>query len=420
MRALVTHAYSSDNKGDATLLSVLLSDLRRAFKNTRITVLTTERIKDGEHFEQAKLQHSFMYHAFNRFRLKPAKLLYSLFIVTSTLTWAYALKYFNISLPLPPSIKKVSEHYKNADLITGVGGGYLRSKPSFVSSVELILLLHPLKIASILSRPTVLYTQSLGPFSNKFQKYLAAKMLKQVELIIVREDISVELLRQMGVSRNVVRSADSAFAFQGNNPVNWRSKLNLPENQQVVGITVRSWLNSSKQTEYEKSIAALADYLAKKGYGVVFIPQVTCKHENDDDREVATRVNGYMQHKNEAVFITEKIDHHEIQSLYGELDYLVGTRFHSVIFALKSYVPALAIEYEHKTSGIMRDLGLEKWVIDINDILPSKLIEGMDLLVNSRGRYTKRLKKVIPPYVKQAQSTYRYLQEVIRNRTGAR
>ena len=45
------------------------------------------------------------------------------------------------------------------------------------------------------------------------------------------------------------------------------------------------------------------------------------------------------------------------------LDYLVGTRFHSVIFALAARVPCIAIGYEHKTRGIMRDLSLDGWVL---------------------------------------------------------
>ena len=412
MKVLVTHAYSNDNKGDATLLSVLLSDIRRAFKKPQIAILTTEQIKDGGSFEQAKLGHSFMYHAFNRFHSKPAKLLYSMFVVASTLAWAYVFKYLNFSIPLPSSLKKVSEQYRRADLITGVGGGYLRGKPSFASTIELILLLHPLKIAQILSRPTVLYTQSIGPFSNKLQQLLVRETLKKVELIIVREDISLKLLRQMDISKNVIRSADCAFAFQGNNPVDWQALLGLPKNQQLVGITVRSWLDKSRQAKYEKSVAALADNLAQKGYRVVFIPQVTCEHENDDDRSVTARVNEYMRYKNEAVVLTEKIDHYEIQSLYGGLDYLVGTRFHSVIFALKSFVPALAIEYEHKTSGIMRDLGLEEWVINIEDVSPAKLIKNTDLLLKSGTQYRDQLKRNIPPYVKKAKLTYKYLQQV--------
>jgi colanic acid/amylovoran biosynthesis protein len=77
----------------------------------------------------------------------------------------------------------------------------------------------------------------------------------------------------------------------------------------------------------------------------------------------------------------------------------VGTRFHSVIFGLTSFVPALAIQYEHKTLGIMRQLGLEKWVIPIEQVTGQYLISLFDELIKSRDDYIKKLDHILPAYI---------------------
>ena len=76
-------------------------------------------------------------------------------------------------------------------------------------------------------------------------------------------------------------------------------------------------------------------------------------------------------------------DHRQIKAAYNQLDFLIGTRFHSVIFSLTSGVPCIAIEYEHKSRGIMRELGLEHWVLAIGDVTEARLGRLFDKLVAS-------------------------------------
>jgi colanic acid/amylovoran biosynthesis protein len=104
---------------------------------------------------------------------------------------------------------------------------------------------------------------------------------------------------------------------------------------------------------------------------VVLIPQVTTDYLGDDDRIVERRIAGYCG--SSPLRIDERVDFRDLKGLYSACDLMLGTRFHSVIFALTSMVPCLAIEYEHKTRGIMRDLGLEEWVLPIDEVSHARL-----------------------------------------------
>ena len=91
-------------------------------------------------------------------------------------------------------------------------------------------------------------------------------------------------------------------------------------------------------------------------------------------------------------------------SFIADLDYLVGTRFHSVIFALTARVPCIAIGYEHKTRGIMRDLSLDGWVLPARDLSAAGLYGLFGKLEKYRSDYRAHLDHVIPRYVERGRA----------------
>ncbi len=51
----------------------------------------------------------------------------------------------------------------------------------------------------------------------------------------------------------------------------------------------------------------------------------------------------------------------------------VGSRLHSAIISMNFATPAIAINYEHKSAGIMQQLGLPEMAIDIRHLLDGSL-----------------------------------------------
>lgn len=210
------------------------------------------------------------------------------------------------------------------------------------------------------------------------------------------------LLKQIGVTIPLHRSVDSGFAFNLRTNYDLRKKIGAKQGQLIFGTTARQWLSSEKQAKYESSLTKTIDYIiAKYDAKVILIPQVTAEFHNDDDRVVHSRIASMVKQPGNAIALNDKLSHSEIKAAYDSLDYLIGTRFHSVIFALTSRVPALAIEYEHKTGGIMNDLGLDKWVIKMEKVSSTGLIQKVDQLVNGRRTYVEQLQKLLPRYIER-------------------
>jgi len=402
VKIIVSHVYSSDNKGDAALASVLLRDIERQYPGAEVTLLTFEKFSQPT-YEGARQLNSFMYHALTRYSNKAVKLLYAAYVSAATLLWAVGRRTLGIDMPLPRHLRQIAREYASADMVITVGGGYIRSGRSVVQSINLFLQLHPLVFGRILKKPTVIYTQSIGPFYRGIERWAVAAVLKRMDLVILREDFSRQLLEKLGVTGNVVRSVDSGFLLETDKTYGLRKQLGVGKKDILVGVTVRKWLSGAGQQQYETAIAHTIDYMIETYKAtVVFIPQVTATFHHDDDREASRDVHRHLRHKEQAHIITDDIDHYDIKAMYNELDLIIGTRFHSVIFSLTSRVPALAIEYEHKTSGIMHDLGLDEWVMKIEDVTPERMQAKIDELFASHHTYTAHLESELPAYIEKA------------------
>ena len=167
---------------------------------------------------------------------------------------------------------------------------------------------------------------------------------------------------------------------------------------------------------YEHAMAEFIEYITTvKKMTAILIPQVTATDLKDDDREPEKRVYNQLSKtaQKNTLLIEDEIHHSEIKHIYSLLDYLIGTRFHSVIFALTSFIPAIAIEYEYKTRGILKDLDLSSWHLSIEEVQTDKVIALFDKLISERNSYRKHLEKVIPAYIRKARNDKAHINRVI-------
>lgn len=86
-------------------------------------------------------------------------------------------------------------------------------------------------------------------------------------------------------------------------------------------------------------------------------------------------------------------------SIYADIDVLVGTAFHSIVFAVQAAVPVVAISYHPKVRRLMNEIGLSDYVLRYDEHarlaeLYSKVLEDrkfirqkmLDYTMHARGR----------------------------------
>ena len=413
MKVVVINAYVRENAGDAALLSVCLRHVHEAFPGARVDIAGMEDAAVHAEFEGvANLGSIRRYVADGGVSLQ-VRLLRKLAVA---LVGTAALLLPRQVLPallrlLPGEARREAAAVVRADLVVSMGGGYLLARPGLDGYQNVFFVLLPALLAQKAGRPVVFAPQSFGPFPGRAQRLLVGRALRRAPLVLAREDVSVGLLLECGVPAGHIRRAvDSGFAFAPEVSSDWRARLGVDRVQPLVGVTARRWLAPQAQERYERALAQTIDAVQATGARVVLIPQVSTDYLGDDDRIVERRIEGYCT--SAPLRIDECVDYRDLKGVYGECSLLIGTRFHSVIFSLTSGVPCVAIEYEHKTRGIMADLGLGDWVVPIAEVTHERLWRLTEPLLSDPQPYLELMRQRLPGYVQDAEHFPQLLKEV--------
>jgi colanic acid/amylovoran biosynthesis protein len=410
MKVLIINAYNRHNAGDASLLAAGLRHVRQAFPGADVRYAGLENPAGFPDFGGARNVGSIRRWVGVE-DLGPAlRIARKAFAVLLSVLPGPVLRLLaRTGARVPALAEPLGEvaAIAEADLVVGLGGGYLNGARGLAGTLNVFFLCLPMSLASRLRTPLALAPQSYGPFNGIVQSTIARHCLNRARVVVAREDVSLQLLTGLGVRRQLLRrGVDSAFDAAPD--------LGAPRSAAEpvrVGITARAWLRTGRQERYERELADFVDWLQhEQGAHVTLLPQVTSPYGGDDDRIVARRVAGYCRTR--PVVVDEQLDHLELRSRYAEADVIVGTRFHSVIFGLTSRVPSIAIAYEHKTTGIMRDLDLDRWVVPIESVTSDELQRLFSELAVEREAYLNHLDKVMPDYQARAADFVTALREV--------
>jgi len=400
MRAsiLITNAYSARNRGDAAIIFGMVESLRRTgvFGEAEIRVSSADHPADAAHYPVPVVPsfHSLK----NRFSGNPGvNSLFSLLVLLPlSLLWAAAWRLGRFDLPLPESLRELMRAYAGADLVVAAGGGYLYTTSAIHGNVVLLITVFSFFFGAFLGKPVYLYAQSIGPFAGSHQAWFVRWALSRVRLVEVREEVSGRLLDGWRMPTPVRRVADAAFLLTAR-PPGEGTWIPGASGRPTVGMTVRKWFrNRMQQATYEQTMAGFVDWLVgERGAEVIFLPQVTFAEGGDDDQETARRVVAAVARRDLVRLIEDELDAEQIKWLCGRMELFVGTRMHSNIFALSLGVPTLAIAYQPKTRGIMASLGLEDFVVPIENLSLETLRDRFETLSRQKAKIREHLERVI-------------------------
>jgi len=271
-----------------------------------------------------------------------------------------------------------------------VGGNYMYSHFDFYTHAI------PIVYAKFLrKKKTVMLGHSIGPFEGTLDRVVSRVILSRINLIAFREELSyLYVKKNLKInSSNTLLSCDMTFFLQSLNPT-----FEISEKQPRVGITARKWLFNQPDLykRYLDSITQAAFNLIKEGFEVYLIP-FSYTDGAEDDLGPCKAIHAKLSNKYpEKVYLIDVKEESPtslvtIMRKLG-LNILIGTRMHSVLLASLSGIPSVIISYQHfKAHGISKQLGLDNYVINIENIDPNKLIHYINKLIKNRERIRKRI-----------------------------
>jgi colanic acid/amylovoran biosynthesis protein len=407
MRILIVNLHSSHNAGDDVLTRVTVQQLAQAFPGARLTLAMND---PGSYQGAEQTIGSFMTWLKDergRWRLRsPVLLLLSFLTVLG-----YRLMGERVLALTPAAYRPLLKAYFSADLVVSSAGNFLYSSGRF--GLVLLLALYIMVYGWLAGKPLYTMPQTIGPLRHRWEEWLARWTLGKARLLFVRDAISQAELQRIGAWDERCRLVpDVAFALPPAPTAAGESLLAAhglrPEDRPRLGVTLINWGAQNRlfagQEGYETAVAhTIRHFLQRRGGQVFLFAQVRGPSPAEDDLIPAQRVKAQLADLgDQVVLVAAPSAPEELKAAYGLMDLFLGSRLHSNIFALCEGVPAVTIQYQYKTHGVMQMLGLEEWVIEIEQVNEADLSALLARLWGEQANARRHLQNAMPTIVAEA------------------
>lgn len=288
--------------------------------------------------------------------------------------------------------------FEGCDAVFMKGGGLLQTYGGLTASYSMYYFLYPIRLAEALGKPVYVLPNSYGPFEGPGVAAMTRRALSRCRLVTSRETLSQNMVRA-SLGLDIENYPDLAFCLpqRSTTKADVARKYGIDPRGTWVALTMRPYRfphSSNPAKAYEDFKKAMADFITwlhAHGYTPVVIEHTRAVNAHENDGECIREVKAMMEPGTCSVISDDSLDCLSLKGIYGCCDYIVGTRFHSVIFSLSNGVPGLAISYVgNKTKGIMHDAGLDDYVLDISNVTADELERKFEHLVENEDDVKKK------------------------------
>jgi polysaccharide pyruvyl transferase WcaK-like protein len=268
--------------------------------------------------------------------------------------------------------------------------------------------------------PYVYMPQAWGPFSNLRVARSVTKMCRFSSLVYARDEESFSYLSELSEENmdRIKLAPDIAFKFAGAIKETGSSLLKdlgiETGDYPLVGLTPN--LRLYKRTEgeeinnsYIQLMIQIARHCMKQWNAiVVLIPHEIAlgRSPQKDDRFLCSLIYDGVSSEGRAANISDNLSADAIKAMIANLDFLIGSRFHSLVFALTSRVPAVALGWAHKYGELMRYAGMEDFSMDLKNLDEREVIDLMERAWTKRAESRKLLSERIPQITDEVDAVF--------------
>lgn len=350
-KALVISFFKSNNLGDLALSSAiekLISDkgykiLKYDFTTaTRVTKIITELSSNIQPKEKSKLK------LLLRSIISVIKKLLIYFYGGINIERIYF--YLHKTIIAHNKWKVLEKEIQNVDIVILAGGNMLMDMtPSWPTIFE-----YYSSLARKYKKDLNIIYVGVGPIYYRESKKIYRKALKNAKRITVRDHMSKEICRDLINDIVIVETADPVFSL----PIDWEddriyniNKGNSEANFKI-GICVLANYCFSTEQKYRdyleglcKLICSLSMLSPKKIEYILFSTEIA---DYVSVKILQDKLYLYNCDNTRIIYINT-VD--ELVELYKKLNFLIGGRMHSLIFAQKCLLPYIGIVWQNKIKG---------------------------------------------------------------------
>ena len=224
---------------------------------------------------------------------------------------------------------------RECDVLISGGGSLLQDVTSFSS---LIYYLFILAVGIIFNKKIIIFAQGIGPLRRNISKVLVKNLLKHCSYISVRDEKSLKLLSEWGVSSDLV--CDPVYSVD----------VNSVKESGSIGIQLRDF-SSMNYNLLQKLAQLICAKFSNKSVEVYSLQQKM-------DFSVCSKFVSLVKSINPNIEIN--IVSEDVINKISHLEYFIGMRYHSLLIALKAGVKTCAINYDIKVDKIASEYNIPK------------------------------------------------------------
>ena len=222
----------------------------------------------------------------------------------------------------------------------------------------------------------VYWSRSIGPFTNDdFAHQVFAKrseeLLNYFAYLSVRDEISFSLAQKSNINTHI--TLDSVFLEQHKCDFSIE-KLGVLEGERycVVVPNELTWhykYSKISQVAVDDFFINILEKLTVKypNYKIVMLPQLN--NINRGDYIYFCSLKNKVKNGKNIVVLPEQINSDIQQLIIRKADFLIGARYHSIIFAINTETKFVSLSYEHKMRGMLKILNLSDREINLEAML---------------------------------------------------
>lgn len=290
------------------------------------------------------------------------------------------------------------------------GGGGLFQDTTGMGSVPYYAGL--IQLAHLLSIPTMIFGQGIGPIKYQWNRWLLKKILADSQAIYVRDSSSLNFLKQLEVPAKL--TADPVLTLASAPELHSQQILHqagINVDQPIIGLCIRPW-----KSWYEKQLKSLTSIISQ------FANQIEAQillipFQMNKDKWLADEASYSLVCRPEVpnVVILDRVcTPYEMMGIIGQLDIMVGMRLHSLIMAAAQCIPAVGLVYDPKVQHFSEAMQYSYMpsisALSNSDLFYNKLLNTW----TNRKLITKHLETQLPQHKQKVYQAIKKILEIIK------